>query len=117
MIRPLIVADGFTIECDFAKTATNATIVTRYHFLDYERHFEMDRYYSLDVKRVIYKDKNIMEKLTTSNHIKSLQTIEQTCTPARQLIHELDSPFDKDTNVCQCKIYGISSYLGSYTER
>ena len=107
------------MECDFDKTATNATIVTRYHFLDYERQFEMSRSHLLDVKHIIYKDETIMEKLSTLNHIRSLQTIEQTCTPARQLIHELDSPlFDKDTNhVCQCKIYGVSSYLGSYTER
>ena len=66
----------------------------------------MDRSHLLDVKHVIYKDENIVEKLAKLNQVQMLQFVEQKCTPARQLIHDLDSPHDKDpTHVCQCKLY------------
>ena len=94
------------MECDFDRTATNGSIVTKYHFIDYERQFKMDEYYGLDVKHIIYGNEKIVEKLKSLHHVLRLQGVEQTCTPARQFLHELDSPFDKETNhACQCKRY------------
>ena len=70
----------------------------------------MDTPSILDVKRVIYKDEKIVEKLSSLSQVERLQFVEQKCTPARQIIHDIDSPFDKDTShVCQCKLYVVEN--------
>ena len=113
MFDLVLLTDGIEMECDFHTTSWNGQIVTKYHYIDYERHISTgfgDPRNPLKTNKLIYLNTNsliqIFEDLWLCVH-----SVDQLCEPSRQFLFDVDVDSEQQhEHICYCLSHTIRSY-------